>query len=137
MEVFAIVSKVDACQHHFSIALGSQFPDFIHRIFLEAGFQLSPGVGDNAEGAVIVAAFLDLHKGPGPDFAGHVDGHVFKVIHFHNVHGLIERLPVSAAHGFFYIVHNMGAVLDAYNHVHVSHLFKYLRRHWHSSRLRR
>jgi hypothetical protein len=64
-QVRAPGGDVDAGQHHLVIALGRQAADLLDHLAGRGRARVSPAIGDDAEGAAVIAAVLDLDIGPG------------------------------------------------------------------------
>ena len=64
----AVAAQMDAQQHDFLKALIHQPLGFFTDAFQGTGTEMTSGVGNDAIGAVLVAAFLDFQERPVPAF---------------------------------------------------------------------
>jgi hypothetical protein len=65
-QIRAIRRDVDAGQHDFVVAVVDQTFDLIDHNAHRHGPGIAAAIGDDAEGAAVIAAVLDLNKGTGP-----------------------------------------------------------------------
>ena len=65
-QVYAPAGDLDACHHDFPVALSGQLLCLLQSGFQWGGADGTPGIGDDAVGAEVDAAVLDLQHGPGP-----------------------------------------------------------------------
>src|SRR5690606_36498127 len=73
-----------AGQHHFGIAVADKALDLIHHRAHRHGTGIAATIGNDAEGAAMIAAILHLHKGTRAAFNG-IDHMACGFTHFHSV----------------------------------------------------
>jgi hypothetical protein len=64
-QVPAVGRDVHAREHHFPVAVPDEAADLVHRNAHRHRARRPAAIGDDAEGAAVVAAVLDLHEGAG------------------------------------------------------------------------
>ena len=113
-KIGTVGGHVHAGQHHFGITVADKALDLIHHRAHRNGAGITTTIGNNAEGAAMIAAILHLHESARATFDG-IDHMACGFAHFHNVvdtHFLelvdaeIRQHPVGIGFQFFLIAKN-------------------------------
>ena len=126
-QLLAVAAKVNADEHNLLVACGNQLANLLADAFQAAAAQRTAGKGNNAVGAVLVAALLNFEEGAG--FIGfRANAQLFKLsIHSHLLH-VVQNLRALVLQRLFDQLHNAAALLIADDYINTFDSTHLLRR---------
>ena len=115
-QLLAVAAKVNADEHNFFVACGNQLANLLADAVQAAAAQRTAGKGNNAIGAILVAALLNFEEGAG--FIGfRADAKLFELsIHSHLLH-VVQNLRTLVLQCFFDQLYNAAALLIADDYI--------------------
>ncbi len=118
---------MNADKHNLLVACGNQLANLLADAFQAAAAQRTAGKGNNAVGAILVAALLNFEEGAG--FIGfRANAQLFELsIHSHLLH-IVQNLRAFVLQRLFDQLHNAAALLIADDYINTFDSTHLLRR---------
>ncbi len=126
-QLLSVAAKVNADEHNFFVACGNQLANLLTDAFQAAAAQRTAGKGNNAVGAVLVAALLNFEEGAG--FIGfRANAQLFELsIYSHLLH-IVQNLRALVLQRLLNQLHNAPALLVADDYINTLDSTHLLRR---------